>query len=151
MKICYFVFPVFINNLFYFYTFKNWFEWILKSLLILGLHHKCNSTLECEDGLICTHENMNRTIGVAKFMSPKNKLCLCDNENGYWEDVHHDICSGGKCMTLIYVYIRLGQTFCDMWGEGRRNVQRRLAKFLRVTHRTKIQSQKIYPLCILFE
>uniref|UniRef100_A0A1I8M2F8 Uncharacterized protein n=1 Tax=Musca domestica TaxID=7370 RepID=A0A1I8M2F8_MUSDO len=63
--------------------------------VVKGLRHRCSGNYECEDGLICTYENTNRTIGVAKFMSSKTKLCLCDNERGYFEDVHRDICSGG--------------------------------------------------------
>ncbi|TMW42536.1 hypothetical protein DOY81_012384, partial [Sarcophaga bullata] len=58
------------------------------------LRHKCVSSNDCEDGLVCQYENSNRTIGVAKFMSTKTKICLCDNENGYFEDLVHDICSG---------------------------------------------------------
>ncbi|XP_075147863.1 oogenesis-related protein sosie [Haematobia irritans] len=72
-----------------------------------GLRHKCNSSNECEDGLICTYENTNRTIGVAKFMSSKAKMCLCDNENGYWEDVHHDICSGATVQALSDMLISI--------------------------------------------
>jgi len=56
---------------------------------LAGLRHKCNSNNDCEDGMVCQFENSNRTIGVAKFMSSKTKLCLCD-----------DICSGGKDLYL---------------------------------------------------
>ncbi|KAM7360716.1 oogenesis-related protein sosie [Cochliomyia hominivorax] len=62
--------------------------------VLKGLRHKCVSSNDCEDGLVCQYENSNRTIGVAKFMSTKAKICLCDNENGYFEDLVHDICSG---------------------------------------------------------
>ncbi|XP_070137895.1 uncharacterized protein sosie isoform X3 [Drosophila bipectinata] len=63
--------------------------------VLKGLRHKCNSNNDCEDGMVCQYENSNRTIGVSKFMSSKTKLCLCDNDNGYVEDILHDICSGG--------------------------------------------------------
>lgn len=64
-------------------------------MLCIGLRHKCNSNNDCEDGMVCQFDN-NRTIGVSKFMSSKTKLCLCDNDNGYVEDILHDICSGGE-------------------------------------------------------
>ncbi|EDX15850.1 GD15183 [Drosophila simulans] len=66
-----------------------------------GLRHKCNSNNDCEDGMVCQYENSNRTIGVAKFMSSKTKLCLCDNDNGYVEDILHDICSGANLQGLV--------------------------------------------------
>ncbi|XP_061393146.1 uncharacterized protein LOC133328619 [Musca vetustissima] len=68
--------------------------------VVKGLRHRCSGNYECEDGLICTYENTNRTIGVAKFMSSKTKLCLCDNERGYFEDVHRDICSGAVMQAI---------------------------------------------------
>lgn len=64
------------------------------TMLLAGLRHKCNSNNDCEDGMVCQFDN-NRTIGVSKFMSSKTKLCLCDNDNGYVEDILHDICSAG--------------------------------------------------------
>jgi len=73
---------------------------MLYSFSLAGLRHKCNSNNDCEDGMVCQFENSNRTIGVAKFMSSKTKLCLCDNDNGYVEDILHDICSGGKDLYL---------------------------------------------------
>lgn len=69
-------------------------------MLCIGLRHKCNSNNDCEDGMVCQFDN-NRTIGVSKFMSSKTKLCLCDNDNGYVEDILHDICSGGKIKKYV--------------------------------------------------
>ncbi|XP_037954929.1 uncharacterized protein LOC119684868 [Teleopsis dalmanni] len=58
-----------------------------------GLRHTCTSSGECEEGMTCQLENSNRTVGLAKFMSSKTKLCLCDNDSGYVEDIKLDICN----------------------------------------------------------
>ncbi|XP_064547520.1 uncharacterized protein sosie isoform X2 [Drosophila montana] len=71
------------------------------------LRHRCNSNHECEDGMVCQFENNNRTIGVSKFMSSKTKLCLCDNDNGYVEDILHDICSGANHQYLVNLLVSL--------------------------------------------
>ncbi|XP_017488220.1 PREDICTED: uncharacterized protein LOC108376506, partial [Rhagoletis zephyria] len=73
------------------------------------LRHKCTSSNECEDGLVCHFESVNRTIGVAKFIS-KTKICLCDNENGYFEDVLKDICSGASLQIMANILLSLLST-----------------------------------------
>ncbi|CAD6995282.1 unnamed protein product [Ceratitis capitata] len=74
-----------------------------------GLRHKCSSSHECEDGLVCQFESLNRTIGVSKFIS-KTKLCLCDNESGFFEDVLRDICSGASLQTIANILLSLTST-----------------------------------------
>ncbi|KPU79751.1 uncharacterized protein Dana_GF16994, isoform B [Drosophila ananassae] len=75
--------------------------------VLKGLRHKCNSNNDCEDGMVCQYENSNRTIGVSKFMSSKTKLCLCDNDNGYVEDILHDICSGANLQALVNILMSI--------------------------------------------
>lgn len=73
-----------------------------------GLRHKCSSTNDCEPNMVCTMENANRTIGVAKFMSSKVKLCLCDNENGYVENAIDSICSGATLQAISNIFVSFG-------------------------------------------
>ncbi|XP_023169638.2 uncharacterized protein LOC111598569 [Drosophila hydei] len=75
--------------------------------VLKGLRHRCHSNHECEDGMVCQFENNNRTIGVSKFMSSKTKLCLCDNDNGYVEDILHDICSGANQQYVVSLLISI--------------------------------------------
>nr|XP_014086668.1 uncharacterized protein LOC106615130 [Bactrocera oleae] len=77
--------------------------------VLKGLRHKCTSSHECEDGLVCQFESLNRTIGVSKFIS-KTKLCLCDNESGFFEDVLRDICSGASLQTIANILLSLLST-----------------------------------------
>ncbi|XP_051862339.1 uncharacterized protein LOC132784220 isoform X5 [Drosophila nasuta] len=56
--------------------------------------------------MVCQFENNNnRTIGVSKFMSSKIKQCLCDNDNGYVEDILHDICNGANDSYLVNILV----------------------------------------------
>ncbi|XP_067618246.1 uncharacterized protein sosie [Eurosta solidaginis] len=77
--------------------------------VLKSLRHKCNSSNECEDGLVCQFESVNRTIGVAKFIS-KTKICLCDNDSGYFEDALRDICSGASQQTISNFLLSLIST-----------------------------------------
>ncbi|CAO1311386.1 unnamed protein product [Diamesa tonsa] len=60
-----------------------------------GLRHQCGDTDDCEDYMICRADNATKTTlakGVKDY-SMKEKLCLCDEDNGYMENVVDKHCS----------------------------------------------------------
>lgn len=61
-----------------------------------GLRHQCGDTDDCEDYMICRADNATKTTlakGVKDY-SMKEKLCLCDEDNGYVENIVDKHCSG---------------------------------------------------------
>lgn len=67
----------------------------LISDLILELRHLCNDDKQCDDDLICSVDNATKSTGFNRNPSSSApKICLCDEENGYSEDVEDNNCNG---------------------------------------------------------
>lgn len=64
----------------------------------------CIDSNQCEDEMICMAENMTKvTTGTGFNRNTNNnhvaaptKICLCDEELGYVEDVQDSRCNSGK-------------------------------------------------------
>lgn len=54
----------------------------------------CQELENCEDGMVCVQENATKpaAFGV-KQSTNQHKVCLCDEEAGYEEDLHGHHCS----------------------------------------------------------
>lgn len=75
--------------------FTLFFFLSLISDLILELRHLCNDDKQCDDDLICGVDNATKSTGFNRNPSSSApKICLCDEENGYSEDVEDNNCNG---------------------------------------------------------
>lgn len=62
-----------------------------------GLRHQCRNSEECEDFMICRENNGTKTIlGSLSKDSSKDRLCFCDEENGYMENIIEKHCNGER-------------------------------------------------------
>ncbi|XP_055699605.1 uncharacterized protein LOC129799603 [Phlebotomus papatasi] len=63
-----------------------------------GLRHMCSDVKECEEGMLCAVENSTKTTAlgtkVPSSTADQQKLCLCDEDNGYSESPRNNNCSG---------------------------------------------------------
>lgn len=61
----------------------------------IELRHMCQEDRQCDDELICGFENITRTTGFNRSPNAANapKICLCDEGNGYTEDVEDNDCN----------------------------------------------------------
>jgi hypothetical protein len=60
-----------------------------------GLFHVCKETRECDAFMVCRTENITKTtLGQANKVSSYEKLCWCDEENGYEIVLQDHHCSG---------------------------------------------------------
>lgn len=75
------------------------FHCIFFTISILELRHLCNDDKQCDDELICGHDNATKSTGFNRNPQQTPKICLCDEENGYTEDVEDNNCSGKHIMT----------------------------------------------------
>ncbi|KAL4708900.1 hypothetical protein ACJJTC_001699 [Scirpophaga incertulas] len=54
-----------------------------------SLYHVCSNSDECNDGLVCGTPNITGTPPPhLRMHAPGDKICLCDQENGYKEREH---------------------------------------------------------------
>jgi hypothetical protein len=55
-----------------------------------GLRHLCNEVDDCEDGMTCAVENATKPAAFgAKAQATSYKVCLCDDEDGWYETGNH--------------------------------------------------------------
>lgn len=61
-----------------------------------GLRHQCRRLEDCEDYMVCRENNSTKTtlLGSLSKDSNKERLCLCDEENGYMENIIENHCNG---------------------------------------------------------
>lgn len=56
--------------------------------------------IKCDEGMICANENSTKPITFNTLGNKNNsmamKVCLCDEENGYYEDIDDHVCSGKR-------------------------------------------------------
>ena len=66
--------------------------------LLVALRHICVDSNQCEDEMICVSENVTKTTTGFNRNSnnnaPTTKVCLCDEENGFQEDLRDNRCNG---------------------------------------------------------
>jgi hypothetical protein len=83
--------------------FPSFLKYLLQYFFPTGLRHNCFSDQQCESGMICLMDNSaNATMkGGSKNMAPSPssgsmnaKVCLCDEDDGYYENKNDHICSG---------------------------------------------------------
>lgn len=74
-----------------------------------GLRHQCRRNEECEDYMICRENNITKvTLGsLAKDVGNRDRLCLCDEDNGYMENIIENHCNGKKA----WCDVRVGTTY----------------------------------------
>lgn len=61
---------------------------------ITGLRHLCQELDNCEDGMVCESEISTKPAAFgAKTSTNQYKVCLCDKEGGWEEDVRGHHCS----------------------------------------------------------
>lgn len=73
-----------------------------------GLRHQCRKTEECEDYMICRENNSTKTtLGSIAKESSKDRLCLCDEESGYMENIVENHCNAAvkNFIASIFGYI----------------------------------------------
>lgn len=64
--------------------------------------------------MICVAENVTKTTGFTRQQHnqpPPSKVCLCDEENGFAEDLEDNRCNGEWDYTLIGVIARSQQVW----------------------------------------
>lgn len=57
----------------------------------------CRRTDDCEEFMVCRENNSTKTTilgSLSKDNSNKDKLCLCDEDNGYMENIIDGHCNG---------------------------------------------------------
>lgn len=62
-----------------------------------GLRHQCKKTEDCEDNMICSMVNGTKTTilgSLSKDNSNRDRLCLCDEDGGYMENIIEKHCNG---------------------------------------------------------
>lgn len=70
------------------------------------LRHQCTDSNQCDDDLICGVDNATKSTGFNRNPSPQlsAKVCLCDEENGYTEDVEDNACNGNENSNISSKY-----------------------------------------------
>ncbi|CRL03030.1 CLUMA_CG016475, isoform A [Clunio marinus] len=60
-----------------------------------GLRHQCRRTEDCEDYMVCRENNSTKTTlgSLSKDSGIREKLCLCDEDNGYMENIIENHCN----------------------------------------------------------
>lgn len=60
------------------------------------MRHLCDDSNECDYDLICGHDNATKSTGLNRNPSKSTppKICLCDEDNGYTEDIEDNNCNG---------------------------------------------------------
>lgn len=60
------------------------------------LRHQCVDNDQCDIEMICLAENATKSTGFGRNPNAisASKICLCDEENGYKEDVDDNHCNG---------------------------------------------------------
>lgn len=60
------------------------------------LRHLCVDSEQCDIEMICVVENATKSTGFGRNPNAVSatKICLCDEENGYKEDVEDNRCNG---------------------------------------------------------
>lgn len=69
-----------------------------------GLRHQCRKTEDCEDYMICRENNSTKTTILGSFSkdnSNKDRLCLCDEDSGYMENIIENHCNGKNLNFVI--------------------------------------------------
>jgi hypothetical protein len=63
---------------------------------IKGLRHQCTTTDECEYSMVCRENNStkNTILGKISKNNVMEKLCFCDDENGFMENIVEHDCNG---------------------------------------------------------
>lgn len=81
-----------------------------------SLRHMCVDTNQCEDEMVCAADNSTKSTGFNRNSNsgpPAAKICLCDEENGFTEDVQDNRCNGAiQMVTSIFMpllYVILGK------------------------------------------
>jgi hypothetical protein len=67
------------------------------SAKLKGLRHQCRRNEDCEDNMICRENNGTKTTllgSITKEFNRAEKLCLCDEEMGYMENIVEKHCNG---------------------------------------------------------
>lgn len=75
---------------------KYYFNIQYPSVSISGLRHLCQELINCEDGMICAIENATKPAAFGAKVQPASqyKVCLCDEADGWVEDLRGTHCSG---------------------------------------------------------
>lgn len=62
------------------------------------MRHLCTDSVQCDVELICGYDNATKSTGFNRNPSATAapKICLCDEDNGYVEDVEDNNCNGNK-------------------------------------------------------
>lgn len=74
-----------------------------------GLRHQCKKNDDCEDNMICRENNSTKTTILGSFSKDTNreKMCLCDEDNGWMENLIENHCSAAvkNFIASIFGYI----------------------------------------------
>lgn len=74
-----------------------------------ALRHMCMDNSQCDEDLICMADNSTKPTSFnrnsnSNFPQPQVKLCLCDEANGFVEDLKYNSCNGGiQLVTGIFI------------------------------------------------
>lgn len=69
----------------------------MEFLLKTELRHACEESNDCDDEMLCGYDNVTKSTGFNRSPSkstPQLKICLCDEANGYTEDIEDNNCNG---------------------------------------------------------
>jgi len=71
-----------------------------------GLRHQCRRLEDCEDYLVCRENNSTKTtvLGALSKDSNKERLCLCDEDNGYMENIIENHCNAAERNFIASVF-----------------------------------------------
>uniref|UniRef100_A0A336L3L3 CSON002765 protein n=1 Tax=Culicoides sonorensis TaxID=179676 RepID=A0A336L3L3_CULSO len=85
------------------------FNGLCKSKL-KGLRHLCQELINCEDGMVCAVENATKPAAFGAKVQPVSqyKVCLCDEADGWVEDLRGTHCSGALNVVSGFAPILLG-------------------------------------------
>lgn len=75
----------------------------------------CIDSNQCEDEMICVGDNTTKSTGFNRNTNsqapPVQKICLCDEENGFTEDVQDNRCNGKVFFYCFHLLILLFSYF----------------------------------------
>lgn len=83
---------------------------MLFTLHDLELRHLCTDDKQCDDELICGMDNATKSTGFNRNpQTQAPKICLCDEDNGYTEDVEDNNCNGKHKIHSFFLYLKTKQ------------------------------------------